>query len=224
MVITEHADSLDSRCVHEVELACKTLSSKQFVVIPGIEIRCTRGIHLLSIGRVGEYKNEGSLFENLIISNKLGNLAVIAHPPKWFLNHYADNAALIHGFEVWNNKENSRWLPSFQAIRQLERIRSFNERCFAYAGLDFHDVYNFSCPWITIDITHLSPENIMDAIKFGKFKIGNGFLSLSSSGKFEALKLYHLPAMYLFKLTSGLLSRFVPSGLKNNIKRAMERI
>lgn len=224
MVITEHNDNLDSKRTKAIEQSCQELSSDDFVIIPGIEVRCKGDIHLLSIGRIAEYEKDASLSENINRSHELGNLAIIAHPALDFLKQYPEIMRTIDGFEVWNNKEDSRWVPNMKAIRQFRGIRDINRSCFAYAGLDLHEVYQFASPWLIINATSLSYAHIIEALKNGGFANSNGFLTLSSTAEFDFSKYWRLPFMCCIKAVSRLCVKLLPLNFKTYLKRTMEQV
>ena len=223
MIITEHNDYLDNERIKATEQSCEELSSDDFVVIPGLEVRCKEDIHLLTIGRIAEFANDASLLETLNRSQEIGNLAIIAHPDKDFLKLQPEIAGIIDGFEVWNNKQDSRWTPSMAAIRQFRGIRDINRHCFAYAGLDLHHAYQFASPWMDINAPSLSRAHIIDALKSGGFAFSNGFITLSSMAKLNFSDYWRLSFMYCAKAASRIGAKLLPVNFRVYLKRTMEQ-
>lgn len=223
MIITEHYEYLDENQLKIIEEKCNYLSSPGFVVIPGIEICCESKIHLLSVGKVIIYEST-SLIENIKKTQECGNLAIIAHPPDDFLKRFPKANRWVNGLEVWNNKQDSRWSPKLRSLNLLFNSRRFNKLCFGYAGLDLHSRAQFGSPWIEINLKKLGRNEILASLKKGSFKISNGFLTLDSDGKDYHTKFYLIYNMNLLKLVSVRLSRYIPSTIKNYLKKLMGRI
>jgi len=224
MVITEHNDCLDGKHIKAIEQSCRELSSDDFVLIPGIEVRCCKdNTHVLSIGKIAEYSNDAELSDVINRSHELGNLAIIAHPDPGFSKRNSHMTGMLDGFEVWNNKQDSRWAPNMEAIRQFRGIQGGNNACFAYAGLDLHDAYQFASPWINLNASSLSNTHIIEALKNGAFTVSNGFLTISSSAELSFSLYCRLFFMHCAKAASLIGAKLLPVNFRTSLKRTMEQ-
>jgi len=140
VMMTEHDRGFTEARRVEHQEACARASSKEILVLPGIEYSDARNIvHVLVWGSVpflGEALPTSELLKRV---KAAGGVAVLAHPsrknawkcfdPEW------ENQLL--GIEIWNRKTDG-WVPSPNAAPLVNP--SFHVK---FVGLDFHSQRQF---------------------------------------------------------------------------------
>lgn len=181
---------LDAVCItdhHEIKGSLKALSfsyTKKIFVIPGIETRSREG-DILGIGIKEKIPDGRGAKETVIAINKLGGLAVIAHPFVWFRGFEGNILKLFHeltslnlAIEAWNAS-----VPDF-----------FNKKAFFFAnkfnlpftaGSDAHGAEFVGNAFLEIEGEELSVREIFSAIKNKKAKIRRRNVGISKKIKWE---------------------------------------
>jgi len=135
LMMTEHDRGFSAERLAEYRNACAEASSKQMLVVPGIEYSDPENrVHVLVWGPVpflGENLPTNEMLEGV---RKAGGVAVFAHPSRkeaWrLLDPYW--AERLVGIELWNRKYDG-WAPSDTSPALLE-----SSGAVPFAGLDFH--------------------------------------------------------------------------------------
>jgi hypothetical protein len=107
MLTAEHAQSLDPDRWAEYRALCATLSSPEFVIVPGIEYRdADNVIHLPTWGDLPHLGDPVTVLDLLTTVRELGGAAIWAHPARRHADHVFDPSwlPLLSGVEVWNRK------------------------------------------------------------------------------------------------------------------------
>jgi hypothetical protein len=140
VLITEHDQGFDESKRLEHRDACLKASSKEILLIPGIEYGDPSNvIHLLVWGDVPFVGSKAEPERVLAAAQEWEGITVFAHPSRkeaWkrFNPNWGDK---ILGIEFWNRKTDG-WAPSRHAWPLLQMTNSV-----PFAGLDFHESRQF---------------------------------------------------------------------------------
>jgi len=164
------ARGLDAICItdhHETKGALQALSfnySKDILIIPGIEIRSKEG-DILGINIREKIPDGLSAKETIIAVNKLGGLAIIAHPFVWLrgfsgniVKIFRDLSDLNLAIEVTNAS-----IPDYFNKKAFLFARKFNLPCTA--GSDAHEADCVGNAFLEIEGENLSVQEIFWAVK-----------------------------------------------------------
>ena len=173
-VLTEHAEGMTHRDMRKLVLECAERSENGFVLIPGLEVICDGNLHILALG-VEEYlynTEPESLIDEV---HELGGLAVLAHPSgRTPITRVAELE--LDALEIWNARHDGRLAPRMSSIKLIRIIGDC--RLPGCCGLDLHEKEKFINLHIKMRVNDINANNILDNIKFGRFKISNGIISV----------------------------------------------
>ncbi len=139
VMMTEHDRGFTKEKWFEYREACKAASSKELILVPGIEYSDPSNVTHILVWGAASFLGEGLATETLLGSiREQKAVAVLAHPARreaWksFEETWCKTLA---GIEVWNRKTDG-WAPS-KVATVLVRAELVN-----FAGLDFHDRRQF---------------------------------------------------------------------------------
>jgi len=173
-VLTEHAERMTNRDMKRLVLECDERSVDNFVLIPGLEIICDGNLHILALG-VEEYlynTEPESLIEEV---HELGGLAVLAHPSKKTPSTRVAGLEL-DALEIWNARHDGRLAPRMGSIKLCRIIG--DGRLPGCCGLDLHEKEKFIDLHVKMKVNDINANNILNNIKFGRFKISNSIISV----------------------------------------------
>lgn len=184
IAVSDHAEVFDERRMQEYIAVCQSLSSSQFLVIPGLEFALKGGsIHILGYGITTRVRapNMEQLVDGI---HDAGGIAVLAHPPFGSINMIGPIKAKLDGIEVWNGRYDGAVAPRADSFQLLRRIRSFNTKAAAYCGIDLHKIGQARKPvYVEVSAEHLDRDDIVNALRAGSFTVHGSNLSIPSSGK-----------------------------------------
>lgn len=186
IVLTEHTKDMTKDEMEELIRECELLSDEKFTIIPGLELDCGSGMHLLGIG-IKKYIENRSLKDAIWQIHDSGGLAILAHPPS--------NAGLfqmslveLDGVELWNTVYDSSWIPRLSSFQLLEKLRTKRESVYGYGGVDFHRRGQLIKLLTIVDVEKVNCETILDSFKKGKFYLKKGNLIIDPSGDLGSLQ------------------------------------
>ena len=166
MLMTEHDKGWDQDRWRRYEEACADASTRDMLVVPGIEYSDpSNTIHVLVWG-VSEFLGEGLETADLLRKvSQFGGVSVLAHPDRreaWRL--FDSNwATELLGIEVWNRKTDG-WSASKSGI---ELWRKTGVKPFA--GLDFHRKNQFYPLRMMIEVSRdAGCEEVFEALRARK--------------------------------------------------------
>jgi len=190
--MTEHAESLTPASYRRYIAECRHVSTAQCVIIPGLELECKGGLHIMGFGLVSWIRNDTA---PRVVSSirESGGIAVIAHPDRYNYQVSLDLADLVHGIEVWNQGYDGRFFPNHRSLKLLRLFRGQNPRVLAFGGLDLHRITPVSHLRTVVIAQDGSEGSILYALRNGDFTVGNLCLRLGSAG--NRLNLKWLPLL-----------------------------
>ena len=196
--IAEHSDTLDSARVGDLVAECASLTSPDFVIVPGIEFTCHGGLHLLGFG-VRSYDSSRDPMALSRFIRREGGVAVLAHPfrkaydiPTGFLDS-------IDGIEVWNGSYDGSLVPNSRALDLYVRARRTNPRLVACVGNDLHRLVNIRKLALEMRLETLGAEAIVNALREGAFRGVSRLWSISGrpgGGTMQRVGIFALDAAY----------------------------
>jgi vacuolar-type H+-ATPase subunit F/Vma7 len=177
LLLTEHIHDYSSEKIEEILKECQSLSDEQFIIIPGLELE-DKGEHFLAIGINESAKN---IYDPIGFRSS-GAIIVWAHPYK--IKQDGIEGSQIDGLEIWNSCYDGKFIPRWQALKLLNKLRQENN-VFAYGGIDFHRFSHLGGPFFVIDVEKLSEREILKSLKQGKFFIQRGVVAVNSDGAMQ---------------------------------------
>jgi len=174
MVVTDHAEDFDSEKLKRYLAHCKSLTDKEFIVVPGLEFRLEgkREVHVLVVGSDALSCAEApwGIMEK-VSSGESRGLVVLAHPSRngHYLPKYLEHS--IHGIEIWNAGYDSRYLPDYNAIQLFRSLKKRNRNLVGFGGLDLHDRTGFRELRLQMNNPVETEAELLAHFKAGRFTI-----------------------------------------------------
>jgi predicted metal-dependent phosphoesterase TrpH len=181
--VSDHAEVFDDRRIAEYVQKCDALSSRSFVVIPGLEFALHGGeIHILGYGitRRVPFRNVEELVDGI---HDDGGIAVLAHPPLGSINILGSIRGKLDGVEVWNGRYDGTHAPRADSFQLLKRVRALNPKAAAYCGIDLHKIGQLRKPvYVEVETERLGRDEIVSALRAGKFTLHGSNIRIPSNG------------------------------------------
>jgi len=181
LLLTEHNDDFNDGKMERFVAECEQLSTGEFIIIPGLEINCDFGRHLLGIG-VRRYIPMAGPDEVIGQIRQSGGLAVFPHPGLYQFRPFLKSVNNLNGIEVWNNRYDGKYAPNLRSLELLKDLRIKNPGIFAYAGLDLHSTSKFDCLCLKIELAELTETEILSSLKAGEFRLLRKRTEIDSTG------------------------------------------
>lgn len=177
LILTEHEDKLTELLYERFVQECKSLSTEDLIIIPGLEFKCDKiEILALNIEHMFTYSGLHDLLEKI---RKNNGIAILAHPHKYKFNiePYIKNDR-INGVEIWNYRYDGKWMPRISSIKLMKSLKG--KSIYAYAGWDFHERGRNFRLYHYLSVDELQIKKIIFKLKNGDYYIGNGKIILNS--------------------------------------------
>jgi predicted metal-dependent phosphoesterase TrpH len=184
IAVSDHAEVFDEQRMQEYVAICDSLSSNNFLVIPGLEFALKGGsIHILGYGITKRVR--ASSMEQLVSGiHEGGGIAVLAHPPVGSINMIGTIKGELDGIEVWNGRYDGTVAPRAESFQLLRRVRMSNLKAAAYCGVDFHKIGQARKPvYVEIESNALQRREILSLLRAGRFTLHGSNMAIPSSGK-----------------------------------------
>jgi predicted metal-dependent phosphoesterase TrpH len=184
IAVSDHAEVFDEQRMQEYVAICDSLSSNNFLVIPGLEFALKGGsIHILGYGITKRVR--ASTMEQLVGGiHEAGGIAVLAHPPVGSINMIGTIKGELDGIEVWNGRYDGTVAPRAESFQLLRRVRMSNLKAAAYCGVDFHKIGQARKPvYVEIESNALQRREILSLLRAGRFTLHGSNMAIPSSGK-----------------------------------------
>lgn len=180
--LADHAEAFDADKLRAYEAECAGLSDGCFCLVPGLEYSCRDRFHILGYGMTSLIASRDP--EEVIRAlEAAGGFAIIAHPANELLGSIERFRALPAGLEVWNTKYDGRYAPRPAVFRLLARLQAHKPELLAFYGLDLHWRNQYRGLLTCLDASVLTREEILSALRQGRFSAEKGRLELPSSGR-----------------------------------------
>lgn len=203
LLLTEHDDTLDAGDYEKIVAECAGLRSAEFLVIPGIEVRCWRSEkeqwHIAALG-VQTWIPRGPIPQVVAAIHQAGGLAVFLHPYKYSQSVDLAELKIFDGVELWNGKEDGHYSPPRKTV-QLGRRICREIRVPLYYGHDLHDL-NAAAPLaLEVDAGSLAASSILSQLGKGSFGLdarGMRFSAREGPSAAQMLRMLFLRSVYTF--------------------------
>jgi len=181
--VSDHAEVFDEGRMQQYVRLCGSLSDDRFLLIPGLEFALHGGnMHILGYG-INERGRFASMEQLVDGIHDAGGLAVLAHPPTGSTNTIGPIKDKLDGIEVWNGRHDGIHSPRAESFQLLRRVRAVNVKTVAYCGIDLHKTGQALKPvYVQIESQRLERNEIMAALRAGRFRLCGGNMSFPSTG------------------------------------------
>jgi histidinol phosphatase-like PHP family hydrolase len=183
--VSDHAEVFDEDRMKQYVALCESLSSPEFVIIPGLEFALHGGnIHILGYG-ITKRVRFGNMEQLVDGIHEPGGIAVLAHPPAGSTNMIGTIKGKLDGIEVWNGRYDGTHAPRADSFQLLRRVRMLNMKAVAYCGIDLHKIGQVRKPvYVEVKTDRLDRDSIMTALRGGDFTLrGGNSMAIPSTGK-----------------------------------------
>jgi PHP domain len=183
VAVSDHAEVFDEGRMRDYVAACASLSSSNFLVIPGLEFALKGGsIHILGYG-ITKRVRAAQMDELVDGIHQAGGIAVLAHPPVGSINMIGAVRGKLDGIEVWNGRYDGVVAPRADSFQLFRKIRSSNVKIAAYGGIDLHKLGQARKPiYVDVKAERLERDDIVEALRGGFFTLHGGSLAIPASG------------------------------------------
>jgi hypothetical protein len=188
VAVTEHSDTFDRETMAHFVAACRRLSDRDLLLIPGLEFTCEQNLHLLGLG-IEQFTDAQEPIAVARFITAQGGVAVVSHPIRYDYKLPSGLEMVIHGLEIWNVGYDGRFLPNPHSIRLWQRLREHNPALVAFGGQDLHCIRDQCHVKLTVRCGELQQNAIVAALKQGEFRISNPYLSLRARFPAGSIKL-----------------------------------
>jgi hypothetical protein len=179
--MTDHAEYFDEESLARYVAECESLSDLKLRIVPGLEFRCERNMHILgySATKLTQSTKPEEVIRHIDTS---GAVSVIAHPKDDCFDWIEGFSTLPQGIETWNSKYDGQYAPRSGTFALLQKLKQRAPEMHAFYGLDLHWKKQFRNFFIHLDCDSVEPEAIMNTLAAGKYTAQKDDLSLPSSG------------------------------------------
>lgn len=202
LLLTEHDDQLTPETYARVVAAAEELSGQDFLVVPGLEIRCWRREreqwHLAAVG-VRDWISRGAIQEVVSAVRAAGGLAIFLHPYKHASSIEPSELGIFDGIEVWNGKFDGFYAPQGRTLRLFRSVQKFEAHPSFYCGHDLHGVDGIAPLLLEVDADRLHRDAIIEQLRRSDFQVrgrGSEFPSRTGPGFGQAVYLRGMRAAY----------------------------
>jgi hypothetical protein len=208
IAITEHSYDVDYGAMMELSNKAESLSSDDFLIIPGLEYRCHDDIDIMGFGVIEpcEYETPGEVITHI---QDRGGVAVWAHPS--FRDYPTERQWLegLDGAEMWNQIHDSRYMPRTRSVNRFNELRKVNSNLLAYCGLDLHRPDNFFFISTTVSARINERKEILAALKAGNFASRSRYFNIDAEGGINRFYYFYIWSFnYAIKFARWLRDKF----------------
>ena len=180
--ITEHSYDIDDAAMSVLADKSKSLSSPDFMIVPGIEFRCHHDIDIMGFGVIETCGSE-SPSEVIDHIHNHGGVAVLAHPSHKDYPFEKEWLEKLDGAEIWNQIHDSRYMPEIHSIDRFDHLRKSCPDLRVFCGLDLHNEKSFFFMTAEIAVKENNRSEILAALRAGSFKSRSRFFNIGARDK-----------------------------------------
>jgi hypothetical protein len=227
--MTDHAEYFDEQSIERYLEECESLSDAQLRMVPGLEYRCERDMHILGYNATQLFSGADPQ-EVIRHIDAQGAISVIAHPKTDCFEWMESFSTLPQGIETWNSKYDGQYAPRSGTFALLQRLQQRAPAMHAFYGLDLHWKKQFRNFFVELDCDASGNDAIVSALKAGKYTARKENLRLPSSGilpqplleRFDRVNARSALMRLIAKSSKKVLDRMgihVPASLKTHLRR-----
>jgi len=179
--MNDHAEYFDENKFEAYCRECRALSDGKIRLIPGLEYRCDRNMHITAYGATGLTQRTDPEKVIQYIRDQ-GAVAVIAHPKDEFFPWIESFQTLPQAIETWNTKYDGQYAPRPATFALLERLKKRNPAMLAFYGQDLHWRKQFRGLFLEVEASSTDPKAVVAGLARGTFRGRKGELELPSNG------------------------------------------
>lgn len=176
--IADHAESLDDQALCKLVEDCHANSNSDFVLIPGLEHRYRRGVHILALGQTQPVRATSTVGMLRSLAEE-GCVLVAAHcsTPQDLPRELLE---VLTAVEIWNVTRDTRLLPTSRYLPVYQRWSRDYPNLYAIGGLDMHKGNEWGCEVVLDQPCDASAESVLGSLRAGRFSTRSRFLSFGS--------------------------------------------
>ncbi|UCG61170.1 MAG: hypothetical protein JSV52_12700 [Candidatus Zixiibacteriota bacterium] len=194
IALSEHSYDIKNDSMKQLVAEAESLSSEDFIIIPGIEFRCRGWTDILGYGVVDTCDSEDPITIIDHIHNH-GGVAVLAHPNVREIPIDKSWVAMLDGCEIWNVSNEGKYLPQSGSIRKFRELAADNTALLAFTGLDLHRTDSYCDLSTETYVERRRPADILRALQKGHFRSVSPLLSMDSRGTISAVSQFRIGIM-----------------------------
>jgi len=179
-LFAEHSEGFDHGKMRDLVNECRELSDEEMILVPGLEIDCDFGRHVLALGVKECIVSEKPDLVLEEIKEK-GGIAVLPHPVIYRFRSFFTNIQHLDGVEIWNSRYDGG-APNPKVFDLLQTLRDENEAVYAFGGQDLHDVAEMDDLCLALDLEYINECEILAKLKKGAFQIQRRRTVIDSHG------------------------------------------
>ena len=202
LLLTEHDDKLTAESFARVVASAEEHSGPDFLIIPGLEIRCWRRAreqwHIAALG-LREWVPRGSITEVVTAIQAAGGLAIFLHPYKHSALLNPAELAIFDGIEIWNGKFDGFYAPQARTVRLFRALQRTGRPAFFYCGHDLHAIEGIAPLALEVESEALNVESIIAELRRGEFYLeapGGRFSCQLGPDLWQSVYLHAMRAAY----------------------------
>lgn len=227
--LTEHTDEMTEGDFVDFLEECDRLTDESFCFVPGFEVPYKQA-HILMVGQRNFHMRYAKDLQSLQMWTKDAPFVVLAHPVR---NKFEVEDGLleqIDAVEVWNQQYEGKLVPRTRSLELYRTLKILKPELIATGGVDLHRKEHMGTPTITLDISTLTENNIIEKLKTGAFAVSSTHARFYGTlpdvdeikQKYWVKSLISVFVIVLGKFVNKLLATFglrLPSWLKQLIRR-----
>jgi hypothetical protein len=209
--MTDHSDTFDANKLTEYINECRSKSSSNLILIPGIEFSCDGGYHIIGLGINAfiEARDPVDVIESIHAQN---GFAILAHPSRYAYKIAENLLNVMDGIEVWNAVYDGRYVPGHGSLFLLNNLNKTGYSLLAFGGLDLHRLSELPNIYLTLSDCDLDGNAIMRHLRNGHFTIHNFLFNLKSNGRLSKSTLMFICFTHMtYKLLKYFRNRLIPA-------------
>lgn len=187
MIVSDHANDLNTEKVESLINDCRSLSTDNFIVIPGVEYSFDNNTHVAFIGINSPLTSTTpeALIREAHNQNAIG---VLCHPGSITSANYPEWIKELDGAELWNARFASAWAPDKKSFDVMNDLLQINPNLTSWSGLDLHYMWELKKLYLELNVSNLSEQEIMSCLKSGTFRIGHWIFKFNKNNKLGFLQ------------------------------------
>jgi hypothetical protein len=193
-MVTEHSFDVSESDMAELESQADALSTPDFLVVPGLEVRCDHDIEIVAPGvtTLCAYTDPGRVITHI---HEQGGVAILAHP---YVRNYPIDPAWVQyldAVEIWNVANEGRYIPSPLTLRKCRALLAAHQGLHGIAALDLHDTRNYCRLYIHAKVGRLDRAALLASLRQGTYYCRSAFFQSNAHGDFSRAYLLYVDAL-----------------------------
>lgn len=180
--LTDHAEDLTSEDMMSLRRECERHSNGSVLMIPGLEFRCSRDIHILGLGITHHIPSD----DPVTVASQIGvmtGLAILAHPGRNGYQCPRELWPVLNGIEIWNAGYDGQYVPPLANLRLLHEARRVNPAVVGFGGADLHGLHR--PPGVVLQLAAdgdagVDRPVVLQQLRSGRFSVFGRYLTFDA--------------------------------------------